>query len=37
MRDEHLRRIAELEAVKAVALEMGGADAVARQYRRAAN
>jgi methylmalonyl-CoA decarboxylase subunit alpha len=34
MRDDHLRRIAELDAAKQAALEMGGADAVARQHKR---
>ncbi len=34
MRDEHLRRIAELEGARKAALDMGGADAVARQHKR---
>ncbi len=34
MRDEHPRRIAGVEAAKQAALEMGGADAVARQHQR---
>src|SRR5579863_5342811 len=34
MRDDHLRRIGEIEAARKAALEMGGADAVARQHKR---
>ena len=34
MRDEYLRRIAEIEAARKAAVQMGGADAVARQHKR---
>ena len=34
MRDDHLRRIAAIETARKAALEMGGADSVARQHKR---